>query len=50
MTFKEKSNLYFRMQRLLSNKQMGALFKVAFAYKGKKKFTLGFENDIFKKI
>ena len=31
---------------------MGALFKVAFAYKGKKKkkkFTLGFENDIFKK-
>ena len=44
MTFREKSNLYFRMQRLLSNKQMGALFKVAFAYKGKKKFTLGFEK------
>ena len=44
MTFKEKSNLYFRMQRLLSNKQMGALFKVAFAYKSKKKFNLGFEK------
>ena len=44
MTFREKSNLYFRIQRLLSNKQMGALFKVAFAYKGKKKFTLGFEK------
>ena len=44
MTFREKSNLYFRIQRLLGNKQMGALFKVAFAYKSKKKFTLGFEK------
>jgi len=43
MTFKDKSNLYLRLQRLLSSKYMGDLFKVIFAYKSKKKFSLGFK-------
>jgi cyclopropane-fatty-acyl-phospholipid synthase len=43
MTFRDKSNLYLRLQRLLSSKYMGDLFKVIFAYKSKKKFLLGFK-------
>ncbi len=43
MTFKDKSNLYFRLKRLLDPKYMGDLFKVIFAYKSKKKFLLGFK-------
>ena len=43
MNFKEKSELYFRLKRLLHSKYMGDLFKVIFAYKCKKKFELGFE-------
>tara|TARA_E500000178_G_scaffold353211_1_gene418496 strand:+ start:1617 stop:2681 length:1065 start_codon:yes stop_codon:yes gene_type:complete len=39
MKFSEQSNLYLRMQRLLSPKYMGDLFKVILAYK--------FENDNF---
>ena len=42
MNFKEKSDLYLRLQRLLNPKQMGELFKVIFAFKLKKKFSLGF--------
>ena len=42
MNFKEKSDLYFRIQRLVSSKQMGELFKFLFASKLKKKFLLGF--------
>ena len=42
MSFKEKSDLYFRLHRLLDPSQMGELFKVIFAYKSKKKFFLGF--------
>jgi NADH dehydrogenase [ubiquinone] 1 alpha subcomplex assembly factor 7 len=42
MSFKEKSDLYFRVQRLISPKQMGELFKFLFASKLKKKFLLGF--------
>ena len=42
MSFKEKSNLYSRLQRLLNPRQMGKLFKVIFAIKLKKKFSLGF--------
>jgi NADH dehydrogenase [ubiquinone] 1 alpha subcomplex assembly factor 7 len=41
MSFKEKSNLYLRLQRLLNPKQMGELFKVISAFKIKKKFLLG---------
>ena len=43
MTFRDKSDLYLRMQRLLDPKYMGNLFKVIFAYKSKKKFLLGFK-------
>ena len=42
MSFKEKSDLYFRLERLLSHNYMGNLFKVIFTYKKKKKFLLGF--------
>ena len=43
MNFKKKSDLYFRLQRLISSKHMGKLFKVIFAYKIKKTFLLGFD-------
>ena len=43
MTFRDKSDLYLRLQRLLDSKYMGDLFKVIFAYKSKKKFLLGFK-------
>jgi NADH dehydrogenase [ubiquinone] 1 alpha subcomplex assembly factor 7 len=44
MSFKEKTNLFYRMNRLLSPNYMGVLFKVLFASKNKKgrKFSLGF--------
>ena len=42
INFKEKSDLYLRLQRLLNPKQMGKLFKVISAFKLKKKFSLGF--------
>jgi len=42
ISFREKSNLYLRLQRLLNPKQMGQLFKVIFAFKFKKNFLLGF--------
>jgi len=42
MNFKEKSDLYFRLQRLLNPEQMGKLFKAICAFKLKKKFSLGF--------
>ena len=42
MTLKEKSDLYFRIQRLLNHNLMGELFKVIFAGKLKQKKILGF--------
>ena len=42
MNFKEKSDLYYRIQRLIDPKQMGELFKFFSAFKLKKKFSLGF--------
>ncbi|MDC0418342.1 SAM-dependent methyltransferase [Pelagibacteraceae bacterium] len=42
MNFKEKSEIYYRLQRLLGLKQMGELFKVIFSFKLKKKFSTGF--------
>jgi NADH dehydrogenase [ubiquinone] 1 alpha subcomplex assembly factor 7 len=42
INFKEKSDLYLRLARLLNPKQMGKLFKVISAFKLKKKFSLGF--------
>jgi NADH dehydrogenase [ubiquinone] 1 alpha subcomplex assembly factor 7 len=42
MNFQKKSEIYYRLKRLLSSKQMGELFKVIFAFKLKKKFSVGF--------
>ena len=42
MNFQKKSETYYKLQRLLSPKQMGELFKVIFAFKLKKKFLTGF--------
>ena len=41
MSFKEQSNLYLRLKRLLDKKLMGNLFKVIFTYKSKKDNFLG---------
>ena len=43
MSFKEKTNLYSRLKRLLDEKLMGKLFKVIFAYKFKQNNFLGFK-------
>ncbi|OUV60000.1 MAG: hypothetical protein CBC88_03430 [Candidatus Pelagibacter sp. TMED128] len=43
MSFKEQSNLYLRLKRLLDTKLMGNLFKVIFTYKSKKNNFLGFQ-------
>ena len=42
MTFKEKANMFFRLKRLMDYKEMGCLFKVLFAQKKGRKFSLGF--------
>ena len=42
MSFQAKSDIYYRLQRLLNPKLMGELFKVIFAFKFKKKFSTGF--------
>ena len=42
MQFREKTNLYLRLKRLLSPKLMGELFKVILAYDFKKKDYFGF--------
>ena len=41
--FEEKADLYYRLERLLSEKKMGSLFKVIFASKNKTNFNLGFK-------
>ena len=43
ISFKDKSSIYFNLQRLLHPKYMGELFKVIFAFKNNKKFSLGFD-------
>ena len=42
MTFKEKANMFYRLKRLLDYREMGSLFKVIFAQKKGRKFSLGF--------
>ncbi len=42
MTFKSKANMYYRLKRLLNPNDMGELFKVLFAQRKGKKFSLGF--------
>jgi len=42
MTFKEKANMFYRLKRLLGSGEMGNIFKVIFAQKKGKNFSLGF--------
>ena len=42
MPFSKKADIYFRVKRLIDDKQMGNLFKVMFISNKKSKFTLGF--------
>tara|TARA_A100001011_G_scaffold398595_1_gene503614 strand:+ start:137 stop:1180 length:1044 start_codon:yes stop_codon:yes gene_type:complete len=41
--FTEKSDMYYRLERLLSDKKMGELFKVIYASNSKNIFSLGFQ-------
>tara|TARA_B100000787_G_scaffold143647_1_gene113284 strand:- start:757 stop:1812 length:1056 start_codon:yes stop_codon:yes gene_type:complete len=45
MTFNKKADMYFRLKRLIDDKQMGNLFKVIFVTNKKNKFQLGFHTD-----
>ena len=42
MNFNQKAQLYSRLERLLSNRQMGSLFKVLVAQKKGSNFSMGF--------
>ena len=42
ITFLKKADIFYRMERLISEKQMGTLFKVMFVQNKEKKFNLGF--------
>jgi len=42
MTFKAKANMFYRLKKLLDQKEMGGHFKVMFAQKKDGKFSLGF--------
>ena len=42
MTFKEKANMFYRLKKLIDRRKMGSLFKVLFAQKKGRKFSLGF--------
>ena len=43
--FSEKSDLFYRIRRLIDKKQMGELFKGMLIKKKKNKFKIGFEID-----
>ena len=42
LPFSKKSDIYFRLKRLIDKRQMGSLFKVLFATSKKNNFSLGF--------
>ena len=42
MTFKAKANMFYRLKRLMNYREMGNIFKVLFAQKKGRKFSLGF--------
>ena len=42
MTFKAKANMFYRLKRLMDYREMGNIFKVLFAQKKGRKFSLGF--------
>ena len=41
-SFLKKADIYYRLDRLINEKQMGDLFKVMFIKNKKNKFNLGF--------
>ena len=43
LPFLKKTDIYFRVKRLIDKQQMGSLFKVLFATKKKNNFNLGFK-------
>jgi cyclopropane-fatty-acyl-phospholipid synthase len=43
--FSEKTDLFYRIRRLIDEKQMGNLFKVMLIKKKKNKFNTGFQVD-----
>ena len=43
--FSKKSDLFYRIRRLIDEKQMGELFKVMLIKKASNKFKTGFESD-----
>ena len=43
--FSKKSDLFYRIRRLIDEKQMGGLFKVMLVKKVSNKFKTGFEGD-----
>tara|TARA_B100000780_G_scaffold87797_1_gene60419 strand:+ start:839 stop:1894 length:1056 start_codon:yes stop_codon:yes gene_type:complete len=45
MPFNKKADIYYRIKRLIDEKQMGNLFKVMLITSPKNKFKLGFETD-----
>ena len=42
LSFSRKVDIYYRLKRLIDNKEMGSLFKVLFATNKQNKFNLGF--------
>ena len=42
MIFSKKADFFYRIKRLIDEKQMGELFKVMLIKKSKNKFKLGF--------
>ena len=40
--FSKKTDIYFRLRRLIDKQEMGSLFKILFATKKKNNFKLGF--------
>ena len=42
LSFSQKVDIYYRLKRLIDNKEMGSLFKVLFATNKQNKFNLGF--------
>ena len=42
LTFHQKTDLYYRVQRLIDSQQMGELFKVMFVTNKHNNFSMGF--------
>ena len=44
LAFSKKTDLFYRVRRLIDDKQMGELFKVMLIKNKKNNFTIGFQN------